>query len=257
MAASFEKENKFDEAMAAYEKALSHDPKRADAAERLAVLCDRQGDFAGSAPLHRKALAAQPNQPDYLCNYGYSLYLQKRWPEAEVQFRKALELNPQHERSSNNLGLLLARSGRQTEALVAFGKNSNNKSEPYLNLAFALALEKNWSEARAQFELALQLDPSSALAKKGLRQMDKQIVRGNVQTQVEAQKLLDPGSPIKLDLHALNSKETDAVLTESFPQIDNQAANAGNSALQIPLTNVVELLPPEIPTGSRATQPEN
>jgi Tfp pilus assembly protein PilF len=257
MATSFEKENKFDEAMAAYQKALSHDPKRTDAAERLAVLYDRQGDFVNSAPLHRKAIAAQPNQPDYLCNFGYSLYLQKHWQEAEAQFRKVLALNPQHERASNNLGLVLARSGRSMEALAEFQKNCHNKAEPYLNLAFALALEKNWSEARNQFELALQYDPSSALAKKGLQQMNIQIVRATTQMPVEMQAEMNLPGPIKTGSDSLPFKGSDSVVGGPLPQSDKQTISADSGALQIPLTKIVELLPQENSTNSSAPRTGN
>src|SRR5207253_9547824 len=113
-------------------------PSRVDAVARLAVLCDQQGDFTESARLHRQALAAEPANADGYCDYGYSLYLQRHWPEAEAALRQAVAIAPDHRRALNNLGLVLARTGMQSEALAAFRKAGCTEADAHANLAFAL-----------------------------------------------------------------------------------------------------------------------
>src|SRR5215210_7793225 len=103
--------------MAAYQDALRRDAHRADAYLRLAVLNDRQGKFSESAELYQQALSARPGDPDIYSDKGYSLYLQRRWAEAEMSLRQAIVLKPDHARAHNNLGLVLAHTGRLEPAL--------------------------------------------------------------------------------------------------------------------------------------------
>ncbi len=159
-------------ALTAYQEALKRDPSRGDAALRIAAALDQEGKFAESAEYYRKAEAAQPNSADVACNRGYSLYLQQRWADAEASLRQALARQPDHRRAHNNLGLVLARAGRPDEALAEFRRAGLDEADARANLAFALTLEKDWPEARAQYERALTADPSSSSAKKGLQELN-------------------------------------------------------------------------------------
>ena len=172
MARSLERRGEVEQAAAAYDEALQLDPSRADACLRLAALSDEQGKFTESAKLYRKALAARPGSPDTFCNMGYSLYLQHRLAEAEMNLRQAIALAPDHPRAHNNLGLVLAHAGRPEEALAEFRKAGCNPAQAQENLAFILVLERRLPEARRHFELALEIDPSSKPARKGLREVD-------------------------------------------------------------------------------------
>ncbi|MCI0457426.1 MAG: tetratricopeptide repeat protein [Gemmataceae bacterium] len=169
---TLEKRGAVEQAMGIYLQALQNDPGRADAVARLAVLHDLQGEFAASAPLYKKAVAAQPNNADYHCNQGYSFYLQQRWPEAEAALRRALSLAPEHARAQNNLGLVLAQTGRHTEALEAFWKAGCDEADARSNLAFVLTLQKRWPEARLEYEQALAVAPRSTKARRGLEELN-------------------------------------------------------------------------------------
>jgi Flp pilus assembly protein TadD len=174
---TLEKRGAVEQAMGVYLQALQNDPSRADAVARLAVLHDLQGDFAASAPLYSKALAAQPTNADLHCNHGYSLYLQQRWPEAEAVLRRALALAPEHARAQNNLGLVLAQTGRHTEALEAFWKAGCDEADARSNLAFVLTLQKRWPEARREYEQALAVAPRSTNARRGLEELNAAAAR--------------------------------------------------------------------------------
>src|SRR5919112_703888 len=91
---------------------VRRDAHRADAYLRLAILHDRQGQFRESAALYQQALTARPGDPDIYSDKGYSLYLQRRWVEAEMSLRQAIVLKPDPQRGHNNLGLVLAHTGR-------------------------------------------------------------------------------------------------------------------------------------------------
>jgi Tfp pilus assembly protein PilF len=168
---SLEKRGEHDQARTRYSEAVKHDPERADAWHRLAVLHDRQGKFSESAEMYQRALALRPGDPDVYCDVGYSLYLQRRWEEAEMNLRQAVALRGDHARAHNNLGLLLARTGKEDAALAEFRQAGCSEADARTNTAFALTLERRWPEAQRHYRRALDLDSSNRLAKKGLESL--------------------------------------------------------------------------------------
>ena len=103
---------------------------------------------------------------------GYSLYLQRRWAEAEMNLRQAIAFDNKHSRAHNNLALVLAQNSRLNDALSEFHKGGSNAATAHANLAFVLTMERRWEEARAQYQLALAADPSSTELKTRLEQLD-------------------------------------------------------------------------------------
>jgi Flp pilus assembly protein TadD len=179
MGRSLEKQGEIDRATATYLEALRLDPNRGDAYGRLAILADQQGKFTESDKWYRKALAAQPGNPDIFCNKGYSLYLQRQWTEAEMNLRQALALAPEHRRAHNNLGLVLAHTGRSEDALAEFRKGGCGKADSHANLAFALTLQRQWPEARQHYRLALKANPASTSARKGLDEVSALLAKAD------------------------------------------------------------------------------
>lgn len=174
---SLEKRGEVEQAMNAYREALRRDPRRADASWRLGVLHDQQGKYKDSAGYYRRAAAAMPDNADLHCDMGYSFYLQRFWSDAEANLRRAVELAPESRRAHNNLGLVLAHTGRWDDALTAFRKGSGGEADAHVNLAFVLTLECYWPEARSHYERALQADPNSSAARKGLDKLNSLLAK--------------------------------------------------------------------------------
>src|SRR5262249_19314727 len=118
---------------------------------------------------YQKALTAKPGCATTYCNMGYSLYLQHRWAEAEMNLRQAIALQPDNHKAHNNLGLVLGHLGREADALAEFRKRGCTEADAHNNLGFVLALERRLPEAKEHYERTLALNPSSTSAKKGLR----------------------------------------------------------------------------------------
>jgi Flp pilus assembly protein TadD len=131
-------------------------PKDGTAVHRLAILEDRQGEFDRSAELFKKALKLQPGNADIFCDLGYSLYLQQRWAEAEMNLRQALALAPDHRRAHNHLGLVLAQEGRRDEAFAEVRKAGGTSAEAHMNLALVLSMNDRLEDAREEYEIALE-----------------------------------------------------------------------------------------------------
>lgn len=166
---SHEEGGKLAEAEASYIEALKKDPRRADAEARLAILADRKGDAAAADRHFARALKLAPRDPEILCDRGYSLYLRRRWAEAESSLDGALAASPGHARAHSNLALVLARRGENERALAEFARAGLDPSDARSNLALVLATEGRLEEARREYGLALAAKPGSAAAKEGLR----------------------------------------------------------------------------------------
>ena len=165
---SLEDSGNLDGAEAAYRDALKHDPHRADAQARLAVLCDRKGDTKGSALHFAAATRLDPRNPEIPCDQGYGFYLRRRWGDAEASLRRAIELDPRHARSHNNLGLVLARKGDDDGALAEFGRAGCDPADARSNLGLILAMEGRFAEAKVAYAAALAARPDSPAAREGL-----------------------------------------------------------------------------------------
>ena len=173
IARALEERGDTEQAVRAYAHAVELDPTRGDACARLAVLHDKQGKFDESARWYERALKLRPNDQDIYADRGYSRYLQGQWDAAERDLREALRLKPDHLRAHNNLGLVLARAGRDDAALASFRRAGCGEAEARSNLAYAMTLSRRWDEAAEQYRLALAQDASCAAAQKGLRHLER------------------------------------------------------------------------------------
>ena len=66
-----------------------------------------------------------------------------------MSLRQAIVLQPDHARAHNNLGLVLAHTGRLDLSLVEFRQGGCTEADAQINLAYALTLERHWPEAPA------------------------------------------------------------------------------------------------------------
>ena len=170
---SLEQRGDLSQAMASYQEAQKRDPNCLAACLRLGALYDRQGKSQESAAQYARAVKIAPKNADVYCDLGYSLYLQRNWADAECNLRKAISLKADHSRARNNLGLVLARTDRLDEAAAEFREGGCSAPGAYVNVAFALTLDRRWQEAKLQYEHALAVDPSCQPAREGLSSLEK------------------------------------------------------------------------------------
>jgi Flp pilus assembly protein TadD len=100
-----------------------------------------------------------------------NLMAKSRFQEAVVEWRKALDLNPDEARPHNNLGYCLAEVGRHAEAVPHYERAialSPEYPEAYNNLGEALIRLDRRNEAMDAFEKALRLNPRYASAHSNL-----------------------------------------------------------------------------------------
>ncbi len=87
---------------------------------------------------YRKAIELNPSDATAYYNLGILLKNLKRYDEAEAAYRKAIELNPSYATAYSNLAILLRVTERAKEALSLLEKVIEIDSEdfnPYLGIA--------------------------------------------------------------------------------------------------------------------------
>lgn len=152
-----------------------------EAYQRLAILHDMKGDGEAAKKFYGLALKNDPKNAEIYCDFGYSRYLRGDWPEAEKHLRRAIALNSECRRAHNNLGLLLARTNREADALAEFSKAGCSQADGHCNAALALASDERLVDAQRHFELALEADPKSPRATGGLAAIHSQSGKDNEQ----------------------------------------------------------------------------
>lgn len=90
-----------------------HLPARNSLASALAALERYDEAVAQFASLLQRA----PGNPAILNNYGHTLFLMGRLPEARSTLEEAVRIQPHYAEARYNLGTLLEQSGHATEAL--------------------------------------------------------------------------------------------------------------------------------------------
>lgn len=170
-AEAMEKNGHEAEAIQQYELARKYDSSMPRISRRLAVLYDRQADFAHATQEYQRAIQETPKDADLLNNYGYFHYERGAWLEAEKWLRQALNANPQHVTASVNLALTLGQEGRYNEAFDLFAK-SVGEAEAHVNMGFIYQTHGKRDEAKQAYRKALQLRPDLRLASDALAKLE-------------------------------------------------------------------------------------
>ncbi|MCC6860022.1 MAG: tetratricopeptide repeat protein [Bryobacterales bacterium] len=98
---------------------------------------------------------------------AWDLAEQRRHDEAIIEWKRALELDPEDAKARTNLGLALARAGKLGEALEQYRRvlaSDPGYSMAHNNLGVALAARGQFDEAIAHYRKALESDPGLAEA---------------------------------------------------------------------------------------------
>lgn len=142
----------FDVATQAFEKAAAVDPKQpavwANMGEAYSGLAqaktgpDQDAAYAKAMESYNKALELQPENASFHNNLGTILARAKKYPEAQAEFNKAVQLDPPGaSKYYYNLGAILVNAGQSDPAAEAFKK--------------AIEADPNNADAEYQYGVAL------------------------------------------------------------------------------------------------------
>jgi Tetratricopeptide repeat/Glycosyltransferase family 9 (heptosyltransferase) len=116
-------------------------------------------------PLLDRAVALNPEEPEFHNNRGQALAALQRLADAEAAYRRALALKPDHALAWNNLGLTLQAGSDVTGAVAAFRTSlrlAPDFTQAHWNLGLALLLQGQYTEGFAEYEWRLRVPELAA-----------------------------------------------------------------------------------------------
>lgn len=171
LARMMESQGKLDRAEQIYKSAMKANPKDPVPYWRMAIIHSRRGHLEKSIDNFNKALERSPGNPQIFSDVGYTHYLRGNYQQAEANYRQALAIKPNDARTKNNLGMLLARSGRVDDAITTFSEAGLDGPDVAENIGLALTLEGELDGAKSAYERAIALSPNSDSANQGLERV--------------------------------------------------------------------------------------
>ncbi|MFO1322740.1 MAG: tetratricopeptide repeat protein [Burkholderiales bacterium] len=153
------KRNDLDTAERQYRLALAAAPAHAGAAHYLGVVLYQRRRLSEAMQWLDRAVALDPNEPEYHNNRGLALTALMRDTEAVAAHRRALALAPDNVPAWNNLGLALQASGDVTGAVAAYRRGlavAPDHPQLHWNLALALLLDGDYAQGWPEYEWRLQ-----------------------------------------------------------------------------------------------------
>lgn len=111
-----EDERTFDQAEAAYRRAIEIDPTLANAFTNLGNIMYRRGRMPDAERLYARALQVDADQPEAFYNLGFLLYDRGDLAAAALNFKRALRSDPSFADAHFNLAMALGDLGRRQEA---------------------------------------------------------------------------------------------------------------------------------------------
>lgn len=156
-----------DRALFEYVRALSVDPKIADAHYKVATIHGLKGNIDLAEQGYRNALGLSKDHAGALEGLGLLLLHQRKVDEAKPLLTRAVAQDPKRWRAHNGLAVIadmehdFANSERHYQAALA-----QKPDQPMLltNFGYSKYAAGNWSAAESYFEKALARDPRHAKA---------------------------------------------------------------------------------------------
>ena len=153
---------------------------------------------------------------------GNQLYQNSQFDLAEVQYRKALEYDPDNEKAKYNLTNALQKQNKYDEAakllddLAGSSKDNSVKSAAYYNQGVAYTKMKNLDASIESYKKTLRINPNDqearenlekALLQKKNQQSSSQKKSSSNMSQKEAQQKLDMLNQKEKQLHQRKDKQ--------------------------------------------------
>ena len=132
----------------------------------LGILFDMQMR-PGAEAEHREAVRLAPNNPVYLNNLGFSLFLREHFKEAIREYEKAARIAPLSHRVRTNMGYAYAAVGDLPSAAREF-RMGGNEVDATNNLGFAYERRGDMANAYDLYLQAVRIDPTAVRPRSNL-----------------------------------------------------------------------------------------
>jgi predicted TPR repeat methyltransferase len=162
LAILLQKNEQFAGAQEIYRRVLETAPDHPRALHYAGVLAHQQRQNKQAVALIERSLALAPEQADWHSNLGIALQSDGRLDRAIDAYRRAIALDPSHANAHSNLGVLLRATGQPVEAEAAYRtaiRLNPEHIDAYTNLGILLNGLKRTEEAAACFYKVITLRP--------------------------------------------------------------------------------------------------
>ncbi len=188
MARQAEEKGQFVKAEQTYRVMLQRNPGNSVALHRMGIVNSKLGRHETATKYLMEAVKVQPENPKYLTDLGYALYLQNDLPAAEIALEESIKRDPSTKRSFNNLSLVLGHQGRMDEAYQV-ARTVMSAEEAHANLGYISLQRGMLDDAARHYHRALEINPDLDSIKEAVvqvaqlqkQQMEKTISQPEVQ----------------------------------------------------------------------------
>jgi len=164
-----QKDRQFAGADALFRRVLEASPDHPRALHYAGVLAHQQGRNDEAIAFIGRSLALAPDEADWHSNFGIVLQSADKFDLAIEHYRRAVALDPDHANAHNNLGVLLRAIGQVVDAEVAYRtaiQFDPAHIDAYTNLGILLNGLKRTEEAAACYSTVVTLQPKSREGRK-------------------------------------------------------------------------------------------
>jgi protein O-GlcNAc transferase len=166
-----EGQGEIDRAIHQYNKALDLNPNHLPSLCRLGVIYAEQKNYDASIAVWKRYITASGDSGFAYGNLGYCYELAGFPSLAKETYLKGIEKDPHNGPCRTNYGIMLARQGKIAEALRMWS-SVLNEGEIHYNLASIYQSTGRKVEAKAEYQKALDCDPTLIDARARLSQLD-------------------------------------------------------------------------------------
>jgi tetratricopeptide (TPR) repeat protein len=166
-----ESQGDFSGAIHQYNRALELDSKHLPSLCRLGVVYAEQKDYVKSIATWNRYIAATGDAGFAYSNLGYCYELAGYPALAKETYLKGITKDPKNGPCRTNYGIMLAHQGKIAEAIRMWNPVLTD-AEMHYNLASLYQVDGRKAEAKAEYQKALDSDPTMVDARARLSEMD-------------------------------------------------------------------------------------
>ena len=158
---------KLDEAVEAYKKALASKPDYAEAYNNMGYIFQQQEKPEEAIEAYNNAISIKPDYADANYNMGNALTEQAKLEEAIEAYNNAISIKPDYAEAYSNMGLAFQHQGKLDEAIEAYNNAISIKpdyAEAYSNMGNALKGQGRLEEAIEAYKKTVSINPNYAEA---------------------------------------------------------------------------------------------
>lgn len=164
-------QKQYSEAIKFYQQALYKDSASTEALQGMmnTYLAQKQVDQAIAAA--RAQIAKSPSVGGFYDLLGTALFQKKELSDAESAFNKAIELDKDNSDALLKLGQVQAAEGSANQALATYQQSIKDHPRDigfYILAGELYESQKNWDQAKAMYQKALEIRPDNAAASNNL-----------------------------------------------------------------------------------------